>query len=410
MSQAPSPDLRSSPAVDGRPFHILPILVTAFAGSAAMMAFVALVAPIARIAGLAPWQVGAAVTSAGLAWIVSAPLWGRSSDRRGRRPVLLVGVGGFAVSYGALCILLDRAAAGLIGAGAVFAGMVIARTLAGLFYSAVPPVCAALVADHCAPNRRARTMASIGAANALGMVMGPGAAGMLAAYSLGASLQLLAVLPIVAFGVLWFGIPSEAPRARTDRPALRLTDARIRRAAVTAFVAMSAVVIAQIVVGFFALDRLGLAPAQAARASGIALAVVGGALFASQMVLRRLDWTPAAFIRAGGTIAAVGFGASAFATEPLMLWIAYGVAACGMGWVYPSISALAANAVEAHEQGAAAGMVGAAQGLGAAIAPIVGTAVYALGQGIPYLLVAAMLSAVALWPWTAGARPPMPRL
>lgn len=363
-----------------------------------MMAFVVLVAPIARIAGLEPWHVGTAVTIAGIAWILSSPYWGRESDRRGRRPILLLGVGAFACAYAGLCILLGRAADGMIGGTALFAGMVIGRALAGLFYSAVPPVCAALVADHYPPDRRAGAMASVGAANALGMVLGPGGAGLLAAYSMGLSLQLLAVMPFVALLGLWLRLPREAPRSTGNRPALNLFDARLRRAMVTAFVAMSSVVIAQVVVGFFALDRLGLTPPEAARASGIALALVGVALFASQMLLRRIAWPPMRFIRVGGFVAAIGFGAVAFVPDVHGLWAAYVVAAFGMGWVYPSISALVANSVEAHEQGAAAGAVGAAQGLGAAVAPLVGTLVYALNLGAPYLLVAFALLAVILWP------------
>ncbi len=383
-------------------FAIAPIMLTAFAGSAAMMAFVALVGPIARIGGLDAWQVGVAVTAAGVAWILSAPYWGSASDRHGRRPILLIGVGGFAISYTALCLLLGRAADAAVGGGLLFAGLVIGRTFAGLFYSAVPPVCAALVADHYPPQRRTSAMAAIGAANALGMVLGPGGAGLLAAYSMSLSLNLLAALPLVALVTLWFALPREAPRASVNRPALKLTDRRIRRAAVTAFIAMSSVVVAQIIVGFFALDRLGLAPPEAARASGIALALVGAALFVSQMVLRQLPWPPLRLIRAGGVVAAIGFGAVATVDGVFGLWIAYAVAAAGMGWVYPSISALVANSVEAHEQGAAAGVVGAAKGLGAAIAPIVGTAIYGIDQGAPYLVVGSALLGMALWPARRG--------
>jgi MFS family permease len=60
--------------------------------------------------------------------------------------------------------------------------------------------------------------------------------------------------------------------------------------------------------------------------------------------------------------------------------------------------ALAANAVGAHEQGATAGTVAAAHGLGMILGPLVGTLVYDLHPGAPYLLVAVLLVLVALWP------------
>ena len=69
-----------------------------------------------------------------------------------------------------------------------------------------------------------------------------------------------------------------------------------------------------------------------------------------------------------------------------------------MGWVFPAFAALAANAVEAHEQGATAGSIGAAQGLGMVTGPLIGTLIYAAGPAVPYQLVAVLLLLMALWP------------
>jgi len=73
------------------------------------------------------------------------------------------------------------------------------------------------------------------------------------------------------------------------------------------------------------------------------------------LLVRRLDWPPLRLIRTGAVVAALGFGATAMATTPTRLAACYFVAAAGMGWVFPAFAALAANAVEGHEQGAAAG-------------------------------------------------------
>jgi len=58
---------------------------------------------------------------------------------------------------------------------------------------------------------------------------------------------------------------------------------------------------------------------------------------------------------------------------------------------------MASNAVEAHEQGAAAGTVGAAQGLGVVLGPLIGTLLYEWGPGVPYLSAGLLLALVALW-------------
>lgn len=388
----------STAAAPGGAFSLKPLLFTAGVGSMSMMAFVAVVGPMARLLGLQPWHVGTAVTAAGVAWMLMARFWGARSDEVGRRKVLLIALAGFAVSYAALGLFMSAALALVPAAIVSFLGMAAARTAAGAFYAAVPPICAAVVADHTPPHQRARAMGAVGAASSLGIVFGPGAAGLLAGWSLSASLVIISALPVLAFLVVWRFLPADVPHETRKRSALKLSDARIRRAVVTAFSAMCGVVICQVVVGFLALDRFGLSPNEAARTAGIALAVVGVVLFSAQMVLRRLNWTPSRFIRIGGSIAAVGFLGAAFAATPVQLWIAYGVIASGMGWVYPSQSALAANAVEAHEQGAAAGAVGAAQGLGAVLGPLAGTLAYQAAHGAPYAVSAAMILIAALWP------------
>lgn len=94
---------------------------------------------------------------------------------------------------------------------------------------------------------------------------------------------------------------------------------------------MFSVTVAQITVGFFALDRLRLDSADAARVAGIALTAVGVALILAQLLVRRLDWPPPRLIRVGGLVAAIGFAAVCFADSPPLLWLAFFVAAAGMG-------------------------------------------------------------------------------
>ena len=103
-------------------------------------------------------------------------------------------------------------------------------------------------------------------------------------------------------------------------------------------------------------------------------------------------------IRIGGLVAACGFGAAGWVDTAWSLWACYFVSAAGMGWIFPAFSALAANAVDPHEQGTTAGSIGAAQGMGMVAGPLIGTLLYAAGPAVPYLLVAAMLLVMALWP------------
>lgn len=172
------------------------------------------------------------------------------------------------------------------------------------------------------------------------------------------------------------------------------------------FVALFGVGIAQITVGFHALDRLGLEPAAAARVAGIALTLVGVARVLSQALVQRLApaLAPPCVIRIGGAVAACGFAAAAWIDTVSGLWACCVVSAAGMGWIFPAVATLAANAVGAHDQGSTAGSIGTAQGM--VTRPLIGTLLYAAGPAVPWLLVAAMLQVMMLWPVESTWRSP----
>ena len=379
-------------------FNLRPLLIANMACTMAMMAFVSLIGPIARVLGLATWQAGAAVTVSGVIWMLLARPWGEASDRLGRRRVLLLGTGGFTLAYWALCVFIDASLQLLPAATLAFIGLVLGRGLIGVFYAAIPAAGYALIADNIEPAHRAKAMASLGAANACGLVLGPAIAALLARYSLSLPFYAMALLPMLGFVVLLTKLPRQELHLKQPPKAVNLSDPRLRRPLVVAFAAMLCVSIAQITVGFFALDRLQMNPADAAQTAGIALTMVGLALICSQLLVRKLEWPPLRMIRVGALVSALGFAGSMFADTAWILWLCFFVSAAGMGWIFPSFAALAANAVEASEQGATAGSVGAAQGLGVVVGPLAGTLIYAVEPRLPYLVAAALLLLIALWP------------
>ena len=388
----------TTPPSSANTLDLRPLMFETFVCTLAVMSFVALVGPLARKLGLAAWQAGAAVTVGGIAWMLAARPWGIASDRHGRRRILLGGLAGFALSYGSLCLFIVLALHWTLPTLFAFAGIVLLRGLAGGFYAAVPACTAALVADHVDAQRRAAALAGLGAASAIGMVIGPGLAGLLATHGLVLPLLVTGALPLVALLALWRWLPREERRQPNRGAALAIGDRRLRRPLAVGFVAMFSVTVAQITVGFFALNRLRLDSADAARVAGIALTAVGVALILAQLLVRRLDWPPPRLIRVGGLVAAIGFAAVCFADSPPLLWLAFFVAAAGMGWVFPAVSALNANAVRAEEQGAAAGALVAVHGFGLISGPLLGTLLHQLDSRAPYALVGLLLALAAFWP------------
>lgn len=374
----------------------LPALVfAALTGTMAMMAFVAVIGPVVRLLGLAEWHAGLSVTAAGVLWMLSARRWGVLSDRVGRKRVLLIALAAYVVIYVALAVFVDTALARPPALWLSVAVLVGTRALVGLFYAAVPPTAAALVADGAAPGQRAAAMAKLGSANALGMVVGPAAAGWIAFQQLSLTLYVAAVLPLLSLAVIAWRLPADAPRTPANtapRTPLHWADPRLRLPILAVFAAMVSVTIAQVTVGFFAIDRLHLSPADGARAAGLALTAVGVGLILAQGLVMKLTGVPARrWIAIGALISGVGFASVALVESRWALLAAYAVAAFGMGFVFPSFQALAADSVQAHEQGAAAGTVASVQGLGMVIGPMLGTLLYQWRPSAPYLLVGALL-------------------
>ena len=116
----------------------------------------------AREFGVDGTTFGLLTASYAAAQFAFAPLWGRLSDRVGRRPVLLATIAGTALSLLALAL-----APSLVW---LFA----ARILAGAFAANVG-VASAYIADVTPPEERTRWMGLLGASFGIGFVLGPAA-------------------------------------------------------------------------------------------------------------------------------------------------------------------------------------------------------------------------------------------
>jgi multidrug resistance protein len=113
--------------------------------------------------------IGVLVASYSAMHLLLAPLWGRLSDRIGRRPVLLIGLAGTVVSS------LIFAAAGS------FFMLLVSRVVAGGF-GATLNVAQAYVADQSPPEQRTRVMGLVGAAFGFGFILGPTIGGIASLY------------------------------------------------------------------------------------------------------------------------------------------------------------------------------------------------------------------------------------
>lgn len=117
--------------------------------------------------GASGMALGVMISIYSLMQFVFAPMWGRLSDRIGRKPVLLIGIAGYALSF-----FLQGISQNLFE----FIG---ARGLAGILSSATLPTAMAFIADTTPVEQRAKGVGMMGAAMGLGMIIGPVLGGVL---------------------------------------------------------------------------------------------------------------------------------------------------------------------------------------------------------------------------------------
>jgi MFS transporter, DHA1 family, tetracycline resistance protein len=114
-----------------------------------------------------PQQVTVLLAVFSLMQLFTAPLWGKLSDRVGRRPVLMVSMAASVLAY----VWIGSATAlWMLFAARAFAGACAGNIAAAQAY----------IADVTKPEDRARGMGLIGAAFGLGFIIGPALGGLLA--------------------------------------------------------------------------------------------------------------------------------------------------------------------------------------------------------------------------------------
>lgn len=338
--------------------------------------------------GASPLEVGLLLASYAICQVIFAPLWGRASDRYGRRPVILVALAG------------ASAAALLTGLASTLWLLFVARALhgaAGASYVAAQ----AYVADVTRPGERARGLGLIGAAFGLGFTIGPALGALLS--TAGPRTPFFVVAALSAANLAWAyrRLPESRPQASGSARVRGGIRAMLRRperrgVLIVSLVATAAFVGVEATFALFAADRLGYAELGVGLLFafiGIVAASVQGGLIGP--AVRRVGERQ---VLVGGlTATAVGALGVALAGSLWLMLPALAVLAAGWGFAYSATLALASLTAAADEQGAVLGALGSVGGVGRILGPIAGGVTYQLiAPAAPLVLTAAVLLATAL--------------
>lgn len=338
-------------------------------------------------------EMGASATELGLLMAVYSvmqfifsPMWGRVSDRIGRKPVMMIGIVGLSLSFFLMAISTQL--------WMLFA----ARIIGGFLSAANMPTVTAYVADITSDEDRGKGMGVIGASVGLGFILGPAIGGIFSKSSLSTPFYIACISSFLTFLLVLFVLKESLPAEQ--RGAQKKKKASIRETlqgpisilfSLQLFISLSLAGL-EATFAYFAAIKAGLGTVQL----GYIFMIMGlaGALVQGGLVGRLTKkYGEGAVIQGGIVVSAIGFGlvlfVNSFTTAAIFLTI-FGI---GNGVIRPSVSALLTKTSKTGH-GSTTGLLSSVDSLGRIIGPPLGGWLFTISVDLPYIS-GILLSAVA---------------
>jgi len=333
---------------------------------------------------------------------IFSPIWGRFSDRVGRKPVMLATILG---SAGALTLL---------GISDSLLGLFAGRILGGIFGANIS-VATAYVADVTREDERTRWMGMVGACYGIGFVLGPALGGLLAPnldgswpasavfgatlsayiepFGYGIPVLLAAAMASINFVFASWVLSEPDRHASRDPSAGRLEVLRnpaVRRLCTINLIFSLAVTQLESVFAYFMIDRFRF------DAMHVAFILVGMAVLMGGVQGGAIRPLAARFgerqlALAGFALMAVSLLAVPF--MPTVGWVLLPLAlsSIGRGIGQPPILSLVSMTASASERGSVLGTFQSSASLARVLGPAAAGALYALYQAGPFVLAAGLM-------------------
>ena len=325
-----------------------------------------------------------------LTQLLFAPLWGKLSDRVGRRPLVLIGIAGFAVTQA------------LFGVARGLPLLYVARVLGGALAAALVPAATAAVADLTQENERARGIVRLNTAIGLGTVIGPAFGAVLARRDvhLRVASEHVALdsfsVPFVAAALLAVvALIAAATTLRETRAAIASSGheapqglQRVHRLLAAAMASYVGISIFEATFALFAVARYDFGAGAIAAAFTVCSVVMIGAQLATARLARRFG--ERSLLSVGFVAMSAGLVGLVIVRAPTLAYLAIVPLGAGMAFVGPMLTSEVTRN-RAQHVGAALGLQQAAQSLGQVAGALLGTFLFGWTASMPYLVAASLL-------------------
>jgi MFS transporter, DHA1 family, tetracycline resistance protein len=350
------------------------------------------------------FTIGLLVASFSFAQLLFTPVWGRLSDRYGRKPILLIGLCITVVSYV------------LFGMAESLTMLFVSRLLGGIGGANISAA-QAYIADVTRPEERAKGMGMIGAAFGLGFVFGPFIGGVLVDYGYSVPGYAAAILSALALVTTAIALPESLQRkdggagsGSAEFSFAMLADA-LRRPYVGALLFLFFLVTfayANIYATFpmISTREFGMTDREVGYLFGF-IGIVGA--FTQGWLIRVLAprIEESRLFIAGAVLTAVGLALIPFSVSTTTLLLILAVLSLGTGVMTPSCLGMISRHADPKQQGGVLGINQALGALGRVLGPIWGAFVFdAAGTSWPFLTGGIVMSMVVVLAWfTLRMRP-----
>jgi multidrug resistance protein len=316
---------------------------------------------------LSPTALGWLVGIFSLVQFFAQPIFGKISDRIGRRPVLLISIIGTAIGY----FITGAAHTGWM----LFLGRIIDGASGGNIATAQ-----ACIADITPPKERSKAMGFIGAAFGLGFICGPALGGVLSHF-FGPAMPfyVAGALAVVNAIFVWLRLPETLSEEQRLHPAEKGPIGEVFAGGRARFIGLLLVATLLSTTGFAAIhllfalfckQQLGYTKPQIAYAFAyvgfVAVLVQGGLL--RRLLKRDGAEKPVAIV--GAILLAISLWLMPQTVGNTSFLIVAAVLALGNGMLVPTLSGMASRHVHGRAQGRVLGLAQAAGSLGRWLGPL----------------------------------------
>ncbi|MGH2318794.1 MFS transporter [Planococcus sp. SE5232] len=338
--------------------------------------------------GYSEIHVGGLITIYALSSFFTAPLWGRLSDRTGRKKLILLGLAGFSLSFFLFSLFLDNLVL-----------LYLSRIVGGLFSGALYTAVTGYVADITTNEERNKYMGLLGMSIGLGFIFGPAIGGFLGAVSLSLPFTASAVLVLLLMGYASLVLKEPVRKGEAVKRALlpkgssTFWQFRIRYLFLFSFMVTFLLAGLESTFQLFQIDQIEITPLQLGylfMASGFVDAVIQGG------VVRRIkDGAETTWIIGAQIVTALGLVLLPFTGSLIFAGVALSIFTAGNALARTALVSLTSKE-SGGKYGTAAGMTYSMDNLGRIIGPLTFTWLLTMQAGSIYYLSAALAIASIL--------------